>query len=214
MATSAADCDRMIAAAESADRSLGVAYYRRGYPSVRRVRELVQAGEIGRLERISINNEFPTSHRLDLVHYLVGPVTSVRPVPGSTSGYSFERMAGRIEAKVAGPVPVLVRMTDTWTETGMAEAIVLHGERGAIHLWDLKGGSLTVRVADGADRHEETGSLAWTHWGLIENFIAHLRSGEPLLCDGTEGRRSTAILDALADAQDSTDSEWTQIEAL
>lgn len=221
MATSAADCDRMIESAERAGRSLAVAYYRRGYPSVQRVRELVLAGEIGRPTRISINNEFPTSHRLDLVDYLLGPVTAVRPVPGGSSGYAFERLAGRIEAQVQRVSPpgapaetgvVTVRMADTWTETGMPEALVLEGEHGTIHLWDLKGGSLSMINANGSRTHEACGGLPWTHWGLMENFVAHVRTGESLLCDGADGRRSTVILDALAAAQHSAPGQWTDIE--
>lgn len=236
MATSAADCTRMIDAAERAGRSLAVAYYRRGYPSVHRVRELLRNGEIGRPVRLSINGEFPTSHRLDLVQYLLGPVGSVRPVRGGSKGYAFERMSGRIEARVGRERPVgedatagkpaedstqgvLISMSDTWTETGMPEALVLEGERGAIHLSDLKGGALTVHATTGvpgaatpATHHEACGGLRWTHWGLIENFVAHLRAGEPLLCDGAEGRRSTVILDALAAAQESGNTEWTEIK--
>jgi predicted dehydrogenase len=223
MATSAADCARMVEAAKRAGRSLGVAYYRRGYRSVQRVREIVTSGAIGAPRRMSVNSEFPTSHRLDLVHYLLGRITAVRALPGGSQGYRFERMAGRIEARVAAAT---VTMSDTWTETGMPEALVIEGESGSIHLHDLKGGSLTVTstpetAADTSNatiphkppaRHEELGGLPWTHWGLIENFVAHLQTGAALLCDGAEGRRSTVILDALAAVQERHTTDWTTIE--
>ena len=47
MALSVADCDRMIAACRANDVKLGVAYYRHFYPAVRRVKELVNSGELG-----------------------------------------------------------------------------------------------------------------------------------------------------------------------
>jgi predicted dehydrogenase len=211
MATSAADCTRMIDAARRANRSLAVAYYRRGYPAIRRVRDLLAEGAIGAPLRMSINGEFPTSHRLDLVHFLLGRIAEVRAIAGGTEGYRFERVAGRIEARVAD---TLVRMSDTWVETGMPEAIVIEGEAGTIYLNDLKGGHLTLTggTEPDAPREEiETGGLPFTHWGLVENFVAHLRSGEPLLCDDVEGRRSTLVLDALAAAQESGSADWREV---
>jgi len=48
MAMSVAECDRMIAACAANDVQLGVAYYRRFYPVVERIRVLLLMGEIGR----------------------------------------------------------------------------------------------------------------------------------------------------------------------
>lgn len=47
MAMNVEECDRMIAACEANDVRLGVAYYRRFYPVLARVRELLASGEIG-----------------------------------------------------------------------------------------------------------------------------------------------------------------------
>ena len=47
MAMNVAECDRMIAACRANHVTLGVAYYRRFYPVVRRVKQIVQSGEIG-----------------------------------------------------------------------------------------------------------------------------------------------------------------------
>ena len=48
MALNAADCDRMIAACKANNVQLGVAYYRRFYPVLERVRRIVASGEIGK----------------------------------------------------------------------------------------------------------------------------------------------------------------------
>src|SRR6266849_6883831 len=47
MAMNVSECDRMIAACRASGVTLGVAYYRRFYPAVVRVKEIVQLGEIG-----------------------------------------------------------------------------------------------------------------------------------------------------------------------
>ena len=47
MAMDTASCDRMIAAAQANGVKLGVAYYRRFYPVLVRVKELIESGELG-----------------------------------------------------------------------------------------------------------------------------------------------------------------------
>ena len=210
MALTTADCDTMIDAARSADRSLGVAYYRRGYPSIQHMRTLIKTDAIGEIISMSINAEFPTSHRLDLVHYLLGDIDRVRTNPSRGTGYYFELLGETFELTMKSGSSV--RLSSHWSETGMPEAIYLKGESGSIHLTDLKGGELIVRGVDDDNsnfRIEHPGDLPYTHTGLIENFVAHLIDGAPLLCDGNSGRKSTVILDALA-AGDSGD-EWTNI---
>lgn len=217
MALSASDCSEMIEAARRAGRSLAVAYYRRGYPSVRRVKQLLAEGNIGEVTEMSINNEFPTSHRLDLVHFLLGDAEAVQFIPGTKGHYRFERMTGRIKVRVVDvdsegkpAAETVVTLAETWTETGMAESLTLRGTKGAVFLRDLKGGLIDVETAEGRERLEERG-LPFTHWGLIENFVAHLLDGAPLLCDGVEGRKSTVILDALNATDEGTEHRWKQV---
>ncbi len=206
MALNTGDCDAMIEAARANRRALGVAYYRRGYPSVQRLRALLDAVAIGQVERGSLNSEFPTSHRLDLVHYLLGDIRAARRIAGGTDPFAFEAMAPRFEVEtVSGAV---VRMTTPWAESGMPEALRLEGRAGTIHLTDLKGGRLAVENGHGRV-DEDAGTLAHTHRGLMENFVGHILDGRPLLCDGVEGRKSTVILDALAAAPESGD--WTEV---
>jgi len=47
MAMDVAECDQMIAACRRAGVALGIAYYRRFYPAVIRLKELLDSGEIG-----------------------------------------------------------------------------------------------------------------------------------------------------------------------
>ncbi len=212
MALNQDDCTAMITAARRAGRSLAVAYYRRGYPSIRRIKTLLDEDAIGTVTAMSINNEFPTSHRLDLVHYLLGDVAEIRIVSGGSEGYRFERPAGRIELRTGGgtgpAAPVTVTMADTWTETGMPESLLITGEHGRIHLSDLKRGALTVLRGDRIE-YLDTGGLPFTHTGLIQNVVTHLTDGAPLLCDGLEGRKSTVLLDALAGAEP---DQWTRVD--
>jgi predicted dehydrogenase len=207
MALHQEECDRMIAAAEANGRSLGVAYYRRGYPSVAHVRKLIADGVIGEVTSASFNNEFPTSHRLDLVHHFFGPINAVRILGGREDAFLFESVEPRFDVRSASGVQI--RMITAWAESGMPEAFVVCGTRGILHVADLKKGCL-IREVDGAVALEMLGSLPFTHWGLVENFVAHLRKGEPLLCDGVEGRKSTVILDLLG--AERTSDKWAPVD--
>ena len=194
MAMSTADCDEMIRTAVEADRSLGVAYYRRGYPSIQKIKALIESGEIGEPESMSLNGEFPTSHRLDLVHFFLGDVARVSATAPSKGIYSPEDVTQKIDIETV--TGVNVTMVYGWVETGMPEALAMAGTKGEIYLQDLKGGEITLRRGSRAEQLPVSG-LPYTHWGLIENFVAHLRVGAPLLCDGEAGRKSTVVLDAL-----------------
>ena len=55
MAMNPDECKQMIAVCESQDVALGVAYYRRFYPAVRRVKEIIASGEIGKPVIAQIN---------------------------------------------------------------------------------------------------------------------------------------------------------------
>src|SRR6185369_5651028 len=48
MAMDTAECDRMIAACRASGVTLGIAYYRRFYPIVARLKQVLETGEIGR----------------------------------------------------------------------------------------------------------------------------------------------------------------------
>ena len=47
LAMNVAECDRMIAASRANKVKLGVAYYRHFYPVIKRVKEIIQSGELG-----------------------------------------------------------------------------------------------------------------------------------------------------------------------
>jgi predicted dehydrogenase len=190
MALHAGECAEMITACRAAGVTLAVAYYRRGYPSILRAAELLRLGEIGTLRDIEINDEFPPSHRLDLVHFFAGDLASVRTeaVDGPAGARLFaETLSG-----------VRLRMNLGWRESPKPfEQIRLTGDGGEIFIDDLKGGSLEVRHSGGI-RRETFPPLPWTHWGLVENFGQALRGEARLACDGAEGRKSSVVLDVVS----------------
>jgi predicted dehydrogenase len=187
MANDAGECQRMIEECRQANVILGVAYYRRCYPSMLRVKQLIAENAVGQARTLRINAEFPLSHRLDLVHFFFGDVVRLSAEPGTSGAVLHTVSTTGVEAI----------MNVGWKETGAPETVEVAGDAGRIVVDDLKGGSLTVE-RNGQSQREVFAPLPATHWGLIENFLAHFNGQAPLACDGVEGRKSTVILDIVS----------------
>ena len=144
-------CDRMLQAADTAKRKLGVALYRRGYPSVEKVRTVVQSGLIGTPIAGYVNSEFSTSQRIDLMCYLMGEIAEISLRSADVSGY-------RARYSITPPLPddqeghsckhVILK----WTETGIPEGLLIEGDQGIVHLQDLKGGEILVIARGGEEK--------------------------------------------------------------
>lgn len=203
MASSTAECDDMIAACREAGVVLGVAYYRRCYPSILRAKEILVSGGIGTLTHVDLNDQFPPSHRLDLIHFFGGELARIRSetreLPPQSHSTTGERLLG--EYRNNGTCS----MNIGWHESGPPEQVRITGTEGEIFIEDLKGGSL---VWNGV--RETFDPLPWTHWGLIENFGRHLQGEAALACSGDEGRKSTVVLDFASTLV--VDGDWVAID--
>ena len=197
MALNTEGCTRMVEEAHRAGVLLGVAYYRRGYPSIQKIKAILASGLVGTPVSMALCNEFPTSHRIDLVHYLLGSVAQVRITGAGNNPFAPENVQEKIVLRTTSGVEV--QMASGWLETGMAESLVLRCETGSILLDDLKSGVLRVQSPNETIQLKVP-DLPWTHWGIVENFVRAARNGVDLLCSGQEGRKSTVILDFLARA--------------
>jgi len=195
MAMDAGECRRMVDVCAAEGVVLGVAYYRRCYPSILRAKALLDDGAVGRLERMWLNDEFPASHRLDLVHLFCGDVLSVAARTEALPPGSHAAEGPVLHADTASGAQAVMNVG--WQETGAPEQVALEGSEGRIAVDDIKGGSL-VWTRDGEERREACAPLPWTHWGLVENFCDHLLDGAPLACDGEAGRKSTVVLDVVS----------------
>ena len=189
MASDADACRRMIAAAERAGRSLTVAFYRRCYPSVLRARALLAAGAIGRVRALTINDEFPLSHRLDLARFLLGPLGEVH-VAGTTLPAGSHATRGPLLTARAGGATI--SMPVGWSERTHVETLTFTGDRGTLAIADLKAGRLRLD-----DRNEDVGGLPWTHTGIIADVVTHLRDGTPAACPAAEGLAAQEVEDAV-----------------
>ena len=218
MALDVAACDRMIAACRAHGVRLGVAYYRRFYPVLRRMAELIQAGAIGRValaearafERFNPPPGSPRSwlidparagggplmdfgsHRLELLHTLLGPFEIADAELGSLA---FERSVedtALLRLRFACGALGLLVVSHAPAEP--LDALDLYGTEGSLHVAPLNGGELRIVTADGArvEPHPPHPNL---HQPLVEDFVQAVASGRDPLVNGGVGREVQRLLE-------------------
>jgi predicted dehydrogenase len=219
MAMTASECDRMLDACRASRVTLGIAYYRRFYPAVTRVKDIIASGEIGAPVFAQMNAfeyfdppaDHPRAwllqpgiagggpmmdfgcHRIEVLVNLFG---GVRAAAGVTANVAFDR-------QVEDTAAVLLRFdrgpcaTVAVTHASHERQDTLHvfGTRGAIHVDDLNAGTLRVRTD--AERMENHPPAPNVHRPLIDDFVdAVLGHREPAVT-GETGRAIAAIEDTI-----------------
>ena len=216
MALNVAECDRMIDACRSNDVKLGVAYYRHFYPAVRRMKELIDSGELGVPVVVQVNafewfESEPASarswlleqelsgggpmfdfgcHRIEVLVDLLGDICDIK----STLGNAF------FDREVED-VAIANFQFDRGTCGTLA---VTHGARepqdtfdlfftnGSIHIPVLNEGTMRVLTKDG-ERIETHPNHPNIHQPLIEDFARAVLENRDPIVTGEIGRRVAAI---------------------
>jgi predicted dehydrogenase len=219
MAMSAGECDRMIAACRANGVRLGIAYYRRFYPAVIRVKEIIASGEIGdpvfaqlnAFEHFNPDSSYPRAwllqasasgggpmmdfgcHRIEVLLNLFGPV---RDTAAITSNVVFKRDVEDTAAVLlrfdAGPC---ASVAVSHASHERQDTMHIFGSRGAIHVDNLNAG--VVRIRTDASRVEAHPPAANVHQPLVDDFVAAVRQGREPAVTGEIGRAVAAIEDAI-----------------
>jgi len=221
MALAPADCDRMIHACEANGVRLGVAYYRRFYPVVQRIRELLELGTIGdpalaqvnAFERFDRREGEPRawlldrarsgggpmmdfgSHRIEVLLHLFG-------TPESVSGWTDRLLFERREVEdTAGalfrfPGGVRAQLTVSHAPVEPADTLDIYGVEGSFHVPALNRGELRI-VTEAGDRVEQHPPHANLHQPLVEDFLAAVRDNRQPEVDGYDGRAVQKALEEI-----------------
>lgn len=213
MALNPVECDEMIQACNRAGVILGVAYYRRFYPVVLRIQQLIHAGRLGRVLSIAAvtgnPNRFPAddwrvvrarggggplmdigSHRLDVFLQLLGDVEHVRANLIDSPDYESEQVATLILQFTRGAHGVLQCYFGTVNAPDRLEII---GTDGRVTVEDLNRGDLTLYTAEG-QQQESHPPATNLHGPLIEDFSAALTEQRPPLISGRIGKRTNDLI--------------------
>ncbi|MFN0087171.1 MAG: Gfo/Idh/MocA family protein [Blastocatellia bacterium] len=221
MAMDVAECDRMIAACRANGVALSIAYYRHFYPVIRRVREILAAGEIGRPILAQINaferfNPQPGQdrywfvkraqagggpmmdfgcHRIEVLMHLLGKV--VRTTADLDAILFDDR---EVEDTAIAVLQFHDRTRAVLTVTHAAresrDTLDLFGSEGSIHIPVLNRGEIVITGPSG-ERSEIHPPHSNLHQPLIEDFIDALRINRPPAVDGEAGREVARIEEAI-----------------
>ena len=220
MARTAAECEEMISACEGAGVDLFVAYYRRAMPRFATVKGLLTSGRIGELRSVVIRNERPApadgtgsegwrvdptisggghfvdlgSHTLDLLDWLLGPVTHASGVATNRGGrYPAEDLVTAALTFRSGVQGVGLWSYDSSRYTDEVEVV---GTEGSLRFSCFAGESLRLVTADGTEEidapYPEVVQLP-----LIQAVVDALTGVGASPSDGRSAVRTARVIDRL-----------------
>jgi predicted dehydrogenase len=220
MALNVKDCDDMIDACRSNRVKLGIAYYRRFYPAVSRVKEIVRSGEIGNVVIAQINafeyfNPSPDDrrrwfiekkrsgggpmmdfgcHRLEVLNHLFGKLRRIKSV---VSNDVFKReVEDSATAVMQFENGTCATVTVTHAAAEAQDTLDLYGTVGSIHIPVLNRGEITIKVGT-KSRIEVHPPETNFHLPLIRNFAESvIRDQDPEVI-GETGRSVALMIDEI-----------------
>lgn len=200
---------RIVAAYETAGRPLVVNYTRRWDESMGRLRQAITDGERGAVQ--SVTGHYVKgilncgSHMIDLLNFLVGPVT---PVAVLRRGEDFGADDPTLDAQLVTPRGAPVYMVGGDDRSFFTFEIDLMMDRGRIVIEDLGTVLRERRIAFvplyPATRGLDRGTWEETGFGnamvrAVDNIFEHLHDGAALLSDGRSALAAEETCAALID---------------
>ena len=205
MAMNAVEAGSMVKAAEETGCTLGVAYYRRMYPKLRRAKQLIEAGAIGKpvIAELTSHGWLDekqeksgdrswlidpakagggplydiASHRIDVLNFLFGqPLRATGYLSNAVHHYAVEDNA-TVMTDYANGVRGLVDVR--WHSKVKRDECRIRGTEGEIELTPLNGPEL---IYPGG--REDLPSHPNLHYPMIENFVNAVAGKDPLRSSG------------------------------
>ncbi len=219
MGMSAAECEEMVAACDSADVTLGVCFVLRGWEIYQRIGRLLSAGELGTVVELRAHLAKWTpreadewrldpaqsgggalvdvaTHYLDLFRFLEGEVTRIAYM-GSSRVFEWpvEETAHALVSFDSGCHGML---TASCTIPQAGNVLEIFGSEGSLFL------GKTLCIVKGDDVVEEAIVFPDYYSGLLQDFAACTENGETPIASGQDGLRGLEIIEAayLSDRED------------
>ena len=223
MARNHAECVDMLAACSAANVPLWIAYYRRTLPSFVKIKELVEADEIGDIHTVTIRIHMPSltlengqqlpwrfrpeisgggifvdlaSHQFDFLDYLLGPITQVNGFATNQAGlYPAE---DNVVASYKFASGALGSGTWSFCSTEKADETILYGTKGRISFSCFADTPFTLDTDDGSQKihipYPQHVQLP-----LIQTIVDELNGQGSCPSTGESGARTNAVMDEVLD---------------
>jgi predicted dehydrogenase len=226
MALNFAECQEMIAACETAEVPLFVAYYRRALARFLKIKDLVDGGAVGDVRFVSITLYQPlrtqyedpdnlpwrvlpqtagggifvdlASHQLDFLDYLLGPITAAQGYAGNQANrYPAEDIVTGSFLFESG-----VQGVGAWCFTAFEEVdrTEIVGEKGRITYSTFDDRPIVLATAEGSSEFS-IGYPEHIQQPLIQTVVDSLRGHGHCPSDGLSGARTSWVMDRMLGVQ-------------
>jgi predicted dehydrogenase len=197
-----------------------VAYYRRFYPGLERIKHIIGSGEIGRpvlaqmqaFEWFDPPPDHPRAWLLDRrragggpmmdfgchrIEVLINLFGRVRRTAGIAATVAFDREVEDTAAAVMQfEAGVCATLAVTHASNQPRDTLDVFGTLGSVHAGSLNAGDVRV-CAGGQERTESHPPAANLHRPLIDDFVDAVLTGRAPLVDGHVGRAVAEIEDVI-----------------
>ncbi len=217
LAMNPAECDEMIEVCRVNNVKLGVAYYRRFYPAIKRIKQVIQSGEIGKIVVAQMNAfEYfdPAAdnprrwlleksksgggpmmdfgcHRIEVLTDLFGKITDTQSI---VANVEFEREVEDTAAAIFQfETGTGANLTVTHAASEPKDTLDIFGTNGSIHIAVLNRGELKITTKNGG-RTEHHPPHQNVHQPLIADFTDALLNNREPLPNGETGKNVAQIV--------------------
>lgn len=193
---------------------LFIAYYRRFYPQVKKVKELINSGEIGKPVQSHVEISFAppeetgwrekleisgggwfvdiASHRLDILTFLLGPVEETRGVV--TSFDSGNKLEDTVTLSLKFDSGAQAGVQCDFYTGRTADKLYVHGTRGTVFTNDLSKPRVNLRN-QGGEKTFKFEELPATHSGLFDHVEKVLLDRKRNKSSGADALLTEKVLD-------------------
>jgi predicted dehydrogenase len=216
MAMDYAECQEMLDACRSAGAPLFVAYYRRSLPRFLKVKDLLDAGAIGKIRGVTMVLYMPAPdkfdwhyrpeiggggkfvdmgcHTLDFLDYVLGPIRSVKGLAGNLGGHypAEDIVTGAFEFE-SGVQAVGIWSFTTFNNFDQTEIV---GSKGKISFSSFDAEPIVLTTNEGLTELAIDNPLH-VHQPLTQTIIDELNGLGHCPSTGESGARTNWVMDQL-----------------
>lgn len=220
MALSAKECNKMIKVCKKNNVKLGVSYFRRFFPVIDRIKEIIKSGEIGTpvLAEINIFMSFNVKpgearswllnkklsgggpmmdfgcHRIEVLQNIFGKVKNIK---SETFKLRFDREVedtAYVSILFENNVQAILRACHAVYEA--EDTFNIYGTKGSIKMPILYNGNICIKTNKG-EKFETLPPAKNTHMPLIDNFVKSVFENTNPGVNGEIGRDVAIVLDSI-----------------
>ncbi|MGE3269544.1 MAG: Gfo/Idh/MocA family protein [Chloroflexota bacterium] len=214
----------LVEAAAKANVVLAVAFYRRFYPVLEMLRAVVRSNRLGTITSAQMvcraysipprpaGSEVPArawrqqlaaagggtltdvgSHRLDLLFWLLGDARSVSAHVNHVETWAESEDQANVLIQFASGVSAT--LDQSWCSHSPRDSITIYGTEGIATVDDLEGTTLRLQLGKDEDVLSVSPRSSFTHRPLVADFVRAVREGTPPRCPGSDGLRTTQLIE-------------------